>query len=108
MRHGADPGNLVFMVPFAAIEAWTYRNLPVASELAQREDAARCAETHARWAEDPALLEARTALRKESPLENRFNLELVQRRWPGRDAYADGRSFRGFADALAACPALRG
>jgi hypothetical protein len=107
VRHIHPPDNLVPMVPYAAIEAWTFRNVALAERLAQGLDPRRCAVTHTLWAEDPSKLEEIVRIKAESPLRDQHNLQLVRARWPFREAYEDARSFRAFVDKLAACPAIR-
>jgi hypothetical protein len=106
IRHGHDAANFVEMVPHTMIEAWTYRKLAEAERLARDLDATRCADTHTRWSANPVLLETTPHLKDASPLQHHHNLALVATGWPRADAYADDRSFRRFADALAACPAV--
>jgi hypothetical protein len=101
VSHLSATDDLVEMVPFSMIEAWTYRNTSLASALAP-EDA-----LHAAATADPECLERRPRIKDASPLGDRCNLRLVTESWPAAEAYADERSFRAFADALAVAPALR-
>lgn len=94
VAHVIDAGALVEAVPYTEIEGWTFRNTALALRLSDRHEA------HARFAADPALLETTLELKELSPLGSAHNLTLVQRGWPHEAAYADGRSFRAFADAL--------
>ena len=93
--------NLVEMVPYAIIEAWTYRNTVLALSLSDGHA------LHVKAATDPACLEGRTDLKGASPLADAHNLHLVTEGWPAAEAFADGRSFRAFVEALGVTSVFR-
>ncbi|MCA9569321.1 MAG: hypothetical protein KC656_15845 [Myxococcales bacterium] len=82
------------MVPYTMLESWAFRDLE--RSLAWSEGHP----LHQQAGQDPGVLEETPHVKDRSPLGNRRNLELFNRRWPAADAYADGRSFKAFVDAL--------
>ena len=94
VNHQIAATSLVAMVPFTMIEAWTYRHTRRALILSRNHA------FHVASAADPERLEEQPHVKAASPLEDRYNLDLVSRGWPAIDAWADERSFRAFCDAL--------
>lgn len=103
VAHLGRTDNLIEMVPYPEIEAWTYRNTVRALELCSADDP-----LHVAAAADPATLEKRGEVKDASSLGDRHNLDLVTAGWPAEGARADGRSFSRFAEVLQQCPAVRG